>query len=107
VLVSLRHSTSVIDVKSSRGPNCVTDHYLVKTKVKERIVRLQKMDGVNPKKWDVRKLQESKEIKQEYQRKIEESIGENREEGNEEENWKRIEKVIKEVADKTEGKEGN
>jgi hypothetical protein len=33
------------------------------------------MEEVNPKKWDVRKLQESKEIKQEYQRKFEENRG--------------------------------
>jgi hypothetical protein len=65
------------------------------------------MEGVNPKKWDVRKLQESKEIKQIYQRKIEERIGQNREEDNVQEKWKRIEKVIKEVADEAVGKEGN
>jgi hypothetical protein len=69
VLVSLRHSTSIIDEKSSRGSNCDTDHYLVKTKVRERIVRIQNMEGVNTKKWDVLKLQESKEIKQKYKRK--------------------------------------
>jgi hypothetical protein len=63
------------------------------------------MEGVNPKKWDVRKLQESKEIKQKYLKKIEERIGEYREEGNVEENWKRTEKVIKEVSDETAGKE--
>jgi hypothetical protein len=43
--------------------------------------------GVNPKKWDVQKLQESKEIKQKYQRRIKEKVGENRGgEGNVEEN---------------------
>jgi hypothetical protein len=65
------------------------------------------MEGVNPKKWDVRKLQGSKEIKQVYHRKIEERIGENREEGNVQEKWKRIEKVINEVADEAVGKEEN
>jgi hypothetical protein len=34
------------------------------------------MEGVKPKKWDVQKLQENKEIKQKYQRKIEEKIRE-------------------------------
>jgi endonuclease/exonuclease/phosphatase family metal-dependent hydrolase len=53
VLVSLRHSTSVIDVRSSRGPNCDTDHYLVKTKVRERIAKVQKMERMKPQKWDV------------------------------------------------------
>jgi hypothetical protein len=49
------------------------------------------------------KLQENKEIKT----KIEEKIREYKEEGTVEENWKRIEKVIKEAADETVGKEGN
>jgi hypothetical protein len=60
VLVSLQHSTSVIDVKSSRGPNCDTDQHLVKIKVKERIASKQKMEEVKAKKWDVQKLQENK-----------------------------------------------
>jgi hypothetical protein len=83
VLVSLRHFTSLIDVKSSRWPDCDKDHYLVKTKVRERerIVRIQEMEGVNPKKWDVRKLQASREPKQKYQRNIEKGTGENRAEG--------------------------
>jgi hypothetical protein len=37
------------------------------------------MEGVKPKKWDVQKLQESKKIKQKYQRKIEEKIREYKE----------------------------
>jgi hypothetical protein len=56
---------------------------------------------------DVQKLQENKEMQQNYQRKIEEKIGEYKEEGNVEKNWKRIEKVIKEAADETVSKEGN
>jgi hypothetical protein len=56
VLVSLRHLTSITDVKSSRGPNCDTDHYLVKIKVRKRIASIQKMEGVKPKKWDVPRM---------------------------------------------------
>jgi endonuclease/exonuclease/phosphatase family metal-dependent hydrolase len=53
VLVSLRHCTSEIDVRSSRGPNCDTDHYLVKIRVGERIASIQEKERVKPKKWDV------------------------------------------------------
>jgi hypothetical protein len=62
---------------------------------------------VKPKKWDVQKLQENKEIQQNYQTKIEEKIREYKEEGNVEGNWDRIEKIIKEAADETVSREGN
>jgi hypothetical protein len=64
VLISLRHSTSITDVQSSRGPNSDTNHYLVKSKIREEIANIQKKEGVNPNKWDIWKLQESKEINQ-------------------------------------------
>jgi hypothetical protein len=76
VLVSLRHSTSIIVVNSNRGPSCDIDHYLVKIKLRERIASIEKMKRVKPKKWYVQKLQESKEIKQKYRRKIEEKLRE-------------------------------
>jgi hypothetical protein len=38
------------------------------------------MKGVNQKKWHIQELQESKEIKQKYQRRIEEKIQEEEEE---------------------------
>jgi endonuclease/exonuclease/phosphatase family metal-dependent hydrolase len=106
VLVSLRHSTSIIDVMSSRGPNSDTDHYLVKTKVRERIASTQKMERVKPKKWDIQKLQEDKEIQQNYKKKIGEKIREYKE-GNVEENCERIEEIIKYAADETVCREGN
>jgi hemerythrin superfamily protein len=67
------------------------------------------MEVVNAKKWDIQKLQESKEMKHKYQRTIQEKIGEIRggEEGNIQENWKRIEKLINDVAHEIVGKEGN
>jgi hypothetical protein len=57
VLVSLKQATSITDVKSSREPRPLLT--IIKTKVRDRIVRIQKLKEVNPK-WDVRKLQKRK-----------------------------------------------
>jgi hypothetical protein len=37
VLVSRRHGSSILDVNTTRGPNCDSDHYLVKVNIKDRL----------------------------------------------------------------------
>jgi hypothetical protein len=110
VLVSLRHSSSVIDVRSCRGPSCDSDHYLVRVKVTERIAKLQKVSRTNRKKWDVEKLRNDprNQNRKEYQQTLQTKLrrGNNGEEEKEEEldvdeQWKKIEQAIKDAAEET------
>jgi endonuclease/exonuclease/phosphatase family metal-dependent hydrolase len=41
VLVSRRHGSSILDVKTVRCPNCDSDHYLVKVKIKDRLATIE------------------------------------------------------------------
>jgi hypothetical protein len=41
VLVAAEHSLSIIDVKRYKRPNCISDHYLVKTAVREKFANVQ------------------------------------------------------------------
>ncbi|EFN70229.1 Craniofacial development protein 2, partial [Camponotus floridanus] len=45
VLISRRQESSIIDVGSARGPNCDSDHYVVRAKFKERMARAECAQG--------------------------------------------------------------
>ena len=70
ILIDRRQQSSILDVRSFRGADCDTDHYLVVATVRERLAvskqAAQKLDG---EKFNLRKLKDL-EVKKQYQIEI-------------------------------------
>ena len=70
ILIDRRRQSSILDVRSFRGAECDTDHYLVVAKVRERLAvskqAAQKLDG---ERFNLRKLKDL-EVKKQYQIEI-------------------------------------
>jgi len=70
ILIDGRWHSSVLDVRSFRGTDCDTDHYLVDAKVRERLeVNRQETQSYDGERFNLRKLNELEVMKQ-YQLEI-------------------------------------
>jgi hypothetical protein len=70
VLIDRRWHSSILDVRSFRGADCDTDHYLVVAKVRERLaVTKQATQNFDAKRFNLKKLIEL-EVRKQYQIKI-------------------------------------
>jgi hypothetical protein len=67
VLVDRRRHSSILDLRSFRGADCDTDHYLVVAKVRERLaVSKRAAQKVDTERFNVKKLDEG-DVKEQYQ----------------------------------------
>jgi endonuclease/exonuclease/phosphatase family metal-dependent hydrolase len=54
VVINKRHASSITEVKSCRGPNCDSDHFVVQAMLRERLSNALKNHG--RKRWNINKL---------------------------------------------------
>jgi hypothetical protein len=57
VLINKRRVSTITNVRTLRGPNCDSDHYLVRTKIRQRISKVEEGTYRRSRKRDVTKLQ--------------------------------------------------
>ena len=99
VLATSHHSSSFIDVRSCRGPNCDSDHYLVKIKMRERIAKVQKTSRRKTRIWDVEKLQKDIAQTDKYQKakdlKLKQKMEGEKETDSAQKRWEHLEQAIK------------
>jgi hypothetical protein len=70
VLIDRRWHSSILDVRSFRGADCDTDHYLVVAEVRERLsARKQAAQKTNVEKFNLKKLSE-REVRKQFQIEI-------------------------------------
>ncbi|XP_055382796.1 uncharacterized protein LOC129612958 [Condylostylus longicornis] len=105
VLITTRRASSIIDVRSCRGANCDSDHYLVRVTVRQRISNITKQRGKKKIKWNTEKLLQPT-VKENYQEKIQHHLFHNVNSQNEtiENMTENIEKAIISAATEIVGK---
>jgi hypothetical protein len=57
VHINKRRASIITDVRTLKGPNCDSDHYLVRTKIRQRISKVKGDTCRRSRRWDVTKLQ--------------------------------------------------
>ncbi|KAG8222684.1 hypothetical protein J437_LFUL015881 [Ladona fulva] len=98
--VKRRHSSSVIDVRAYRGPNCDINHYLVRAVIVQRLSKTKEISKSTRKNWNIKKLN-LKDRSDEYQMSIDRKLFGYLENKNRNiyDKWNELETIIKEAAE--------
>ena len=89
------------DVRTLRGPNCDSDHFLVKVIVKQKLITIQK-EIVKKLRWDNSNLQSPEKLRA-YNKRLNERLENQNQEDTEnvEQDWQNIKAAILEAAKET------
>jgi len=102
VLIQKRFCSCIRDVRSFRGANYDTDHFLVVAKFKLKLQSQKRLESKNNLPYNLERLKDDK-IQQEFSVQMREHV-ENIEEENIEEEWSKISKAITKVAEQVIGR---
>ena len=100
VLINTTKKRIVQDIRTLRGLNCDSDHFLVKTIIKQRLITRPRGNIDDRKKWKLDNVQNPLIVKQ-YRQKIYEKFLQKRQQADINQEWENIKSVILESAEET------
>jgi len=99
VLVSNNKKQMIQNVRTLRGPNCDSDHFLVKIIFKQKLITTQK-EFVNKLRWNTSNLKPPEKLGA-YNKRLNDRLENQEEIQNVEEDWQNIKTAILEAANET------
>jgi len=99
VLVNNNKKQVIEDVRTLRGPNCDSDHFLVKVIIKQKLITTQK-EFVKKLRWNISNLQNPEKLGA-YNKRVNDRMDKQEEIQNVEQDWQNIKTAILEAAKET------
>jgi len=98
ILINTNKKNTVQDVQTLRGPNCDSDHFLVKTIIKQWLIITPRRNTENKKRWNLENIRNPVKLKQ-YRQMIYEKLVQKMEQREVNHEWEIIESTIIESAE--------
>ncbi|XP_039297864.1 uncharacterized protein LOC120354582, partial [Nilaparvata lugens] len=105
VMIDRRHGSDILDVRSLRGADCDTDHFMIRLKYRQRINNTGFSKGKKQLKFDCEKLLKNQSLKEAYQQRSQDKLEEYQHAGDTtaEQKWKNLRHSIVMSAQETIG----
>jgi hypothetical protein len=100
ILINANKKKTVQDIRTLRGLNCDSDHLLVKTIIKQRLITMPRRNIENRKKWNLGNIKNPLKLRQ-YRQKIHEKLPQKMEQADVNHEWESIKSVLLELAEET------